>query len=226
MSICHNIKTIIMNDLKTILEGRYHKTLKEDNSYISQGDLIIQEKIYNYIISLCDDYIVISEEFDNRNFYYNPLRNYVVVDPLDGTENFVSGLKEWGVGISIYKNDKHNESMILLPELDECLISGSPVSKFTSRIYGLSSSLNKKDIINLSDGYEYRILGCSMYNIYNVIRGSFAVFENVKGVNAWDILPGINLALEHKLFVKVDGEEYRGQFLFPNKKYRIKIQHK
>lgn len=226
MSICHNIKTMIMNDIKTILEGRCHKKLKQDNSYVSQGDLILQEMIYDYIVSLSEKYIVISEELDNRYFDYNPRRNYVVVDPLDGTENFVSGLKEWGVGISIYKNNKHNESMILLPELNEYLISGSPVSKFTSRIYGLSSSLDKKDIINLPDGYEYRILGCSMYNIYNVIRGSFAVFENVKGVNAWDILPGINLALEHNLFVEVDGEEYYGQFLFPNKKYRIKIQHK
>ena len=60
---------------------------------------------------------------------------------------------------------------------------------------GLSSSLKPNDL-SMYDGLdkEIRIIGCAMYNILSSVRGSFCQFENVKGVNCWDILPGINLA--------------------------------
>jgi myo-inositol-1(or 4)-monophosphatase len=65
-----------------------------------------------------------------------------------------------------------------------------------------------------------------MYNTLSAVRGSFLKFENVKGVNCWDILPGLNLALEHKCLVSVDNKPYEGQMLFPTKKYKICISNK
>jgi myo-inositol-1(or 4)-monophosphatase len=64
-----------------------------------------------------------------------------------------------------------------------------------------------------------------MYNMLSVVRGSFAVFENVNGVNCWDILPGLNLALEHGCKATIDGQPYLGQILFPLKKYKVKISN-
>ena len=148
----------------------------------------------------------------------------VMLDPIDGTENFTSGLVEWGVGISLYCKGVHSCSMILLPELSRSLMTGDTFEPFESRIHGVSSSLKLEDLGFLEEGFEYRMMGCSMYNMYNVIRGSYAVFENVKGVNTWDILPGINIAIEHGCNVKVDGEVYDGRFLPPIKKYRVKIR--
>lgn len=66
-------------------------------------------------------------------------------------------------------------------------------------------------------------MGCSMYNLYNVIRGSYASYENIGGVNSWDILPGINIALEHDYQVEVNEQRYAGQFLQPDQKYRVKV---
>nr|HRY62645.1 inositol monophosphatase [Candidatus Paceibacterota bacterium] len=76
------------------------------------------------------------------------------------------------------------------------------------------------------DGYEYRIMGCCVYNMYNVIKGSFAAFENPKGAYSWDIIAGLNLAAEHDLVVVVEGKKYNGEFLDPAKKYRFKIKQK
>jgi hypothetical protein len=59
--------------------------------------------------------------------------------------------------------------------------------------------------------------------MFNVITGSFSSYENFKGARIWDILPGLNLALEHKLSVTVEGRKYQGEFLNPLEKYRFKI---
>ena len=171
-------------------------------------------------------FTVISEELALPVGPRDASASYVIIDPLDGTENFVSGLKEWGVGVSIYEAGRHRESMILLPELGESIITGQPVSRFKSRIHGISSSLRKQDLQGLEEGFEYRLMGCSMYNMFNVVRGSYLVFENIKGVNTWDITPGLNLALEHGCQTFVDGQIYGGELLWPDRKYRVKISNR
>ncbi len=226
MSICREIYIVIKKNLGNMLRLRNKKRLKWDNSYVTEGDLLSQELIINYFNSLSDDFHIISEESDISNFLYDESKNYAVVDPIDGTENFTSGLKEWGVSISIYKNGKHFESMLALPELDLCIVTGEKACNYESRIFGLSSSLNKDDLMKLGSGFEYRITGCCVYNIYNVINGSFAVFENFKGAYVWDILAGFNIALENNLEVTLNGKRYQGEFLQPNNKYCFKIQHR
>lgn len=54
-----------------------------------------------------DSYIVISEESANDLTDIDRVEYVVTVDPIDGTENFVSGLKEWGVGVSVYRCGNH-----------------------------------------------------------------------------------------------------------------------
>lgn len=226
MNICEEMVAEIKAHLVEILLLRDRFSKKVDGSYVSDGDKLVQSIVFEYVKAHLPGYELISEElapFDNH--IWRDSSSYVVLDPIDGTENFVSGLKEWGVGISIYAVGKHQQSCIYLPELDEVQITGMPLRKYRSRIYGLSSSLNKHNLMSLPDGFEYRIIGCSMYNLLSAVRGSFAVFENVNGVNCWDILPGLNLALEHGCKVAIDGQPYSGQILFPLRKYKIRISN-
>lgn len=225
MSICKELGAVIAGKVPEILGNRRAKRVKADQSYVTDADLLIQRIIAEHVAARCPDHVLISEEQDNSGFQLAAHGNYVVVDPLDGTENFASGLKEWGVGICVYDGGAHAESAIILPELGEALITGEAIESFDSRIHGLSSSLRKEDLGVIEAGFEYRIMGCSMYNMFNVIRGSYRMFENVKGVNTWDILPGVNLALEHGCEVVVNGVEYDGVFLPPNIPYRIKVRH-
>jgi fructose-1,6-bisphosphatase/inositol monophosphatase family enzyme len=214
-----------MKHLREILSLRNDRELKSDNSFVTKGDLLIQSVIMDFMRIYAPSYVMISEETDLEGFLYDPGKDYVVVDPIDGTENFTSGLKEWGVSVSFYSHDSHVESMLAMPELDVKLISGDQVPKYASRIYGLSSSLSKEYLIGLSPGWEYRIMGCAVYNLLNVIQGSFAVYENPVGANAWDILAGLNLALEHGFKVSVNDGEYHGNFLTPNHKYRFRLSN-
>ena len=227
MNICKALVSLISAQLSEVLGLRDRMTKKDDDSYVSEGDLLVQAIVFDYVREYLPEHELISEElapFGER--IWDPLGSYVVLDPIDGTENFVSGLREWGVGISIYTDGQHQESCIYLPELNDVQITGMPIRKFRSRIHGLSSSLTKNDLQQLPDsGFEFRIIGCSMYNTLAAVRGAFAVFENVKGVNCWDILPGLNLAFEHGCQVSVDDHPYTGQILFPQRKYKIRISN-
>ena len=215
----------ITGRLKEILSLRNSFQSKADGSYVSKGDLLVDALVLDYCKKHFPGHELISEEMEHDpSRVWDPDGNYVIVDPIDGTENFVSGLKEWGVGISVYTQGKHTCSCIYLPELDEVLYSGDKITKYHSRIVGLSSSLTRDDLMQLpKEGFEFRIIGCSMYNMLSAIKGAFVRFENVKLVNCWDILPGLNLALEHGLTCLVDDEPYKGQMLFPTKKYKIKL---
>ena len=226
MSICSSVRDLLLPRLPEILARRSEVQEKADGSYVTAADIYIQTTVIDFLKARHPQFTVISEELALPVGPRDASASYFIIDPLDGTENFVSGLKEWGVGVSIYEAGRHRESMILLPELGESIITGQPVSRFKSRIHGISSSLRKQDLQGLEEGFEYRLMGCSMYNMFNVVRGSYLVFENIKGVNTWDITPGLNLALEHGCQTFVDGQIYGGELLWPDRKYRVKISNR
>ena len=223
MLISQIVKEIKKNQNK-ILSLRNNKKLKKDQSFVSKSDIYIESLVDKFLIKKIGkkNYFLLSEENYEKNKELTYPMYIIVLDPIDGTENFVSGLKEWGVSISIYKNQIHYQSCIYLPELDEILKTGDKIKNFDSRIVSLSSN-NNKVINKFNKMNEIRITGCCVYNIFNVINGSFLSYDNPKS-NVWDILAGINIGIEHNLKIMVDGKKYDGKFLHPNKKYNIKIK--
>lgn len=226
MDICSSIENVILSNLEEILALRNTGRLKTDQSFVSEGDMLCQRLIFGWINkNIKASHLIISEESINDITNIDNVEYVITVDPIDGTENFVSGLKEWGVGVSVYRNMKHYQSMILLPELDICLKSGDKLQRVPfSRICGLSSYMTPEDFEVLGMDYEYRIMGCCMYNMYNVIKGSYCKFQHLKGCYSWDILPGMNLAIENGLTVTISEKPYRGEFLLPGIKYKFLVQ--
>ena len=224
-NICENFKQIIINSMEDIKNLKNKTIQKSDNSFVSEGDLLVQKLIADEIKKNYNNYFFISEENDHKEKWkrYN---DFIVLDPIDGTDNFISGMKEWGVGISIFKDKEHTESMIFLPDMNITLKSGDKVSKNKSRIIGMSSRYFKKGLKPCDNNFEYRALGCSMINMYYVITGSFKSYVDTNGGFIWDILPGLNLALENNCEVYVEGEKYNGQFLSPDKRYKLEILNK
>jgi len=224
--LLNEIQLSIKKNISNVTELRNHRKEKPDGSYVTEGDLLVEKIVKETILRLIKNASIISEESEKKQQGHHA-GFLIVVDPIDGTENFTSGLPEWGVAVCCYKNGIHLASMIGCPELNLWLLSGDPVkSKNSSRIRALSSSFTKEDLLNFTDGYEYRIFGCCVYNLIQVIKGSVFSFENPKGANAWDILAGINLALENGLTVTVNGQKYAGEYLKTNKKYCFKISNK
>lgn len=226
MNICENLKVLIKENLKDILLLRNTKVKKDDDSYVSKGDLLFESLIREYMKENLPEFSLVSEESPEENLANYQQKNVIIIDPIDGTENYVSGLKEWGVAVCVYIDGVHQQSMLALPEMDLYMVTGDKFERFDSRIAGISSSLTKEEILKLEPGFEYRIIGCCVYNMYNVITGAFYSFENPKGAKVWDIIPGLNLALENNLSVIVNNQEYHGELLAPDQKYTFRVQQK
>lgn len=222
---------VLLNEICSLIEAnldrihctRYNITIKEDGTPVTESDIFIEKLVRHFLDDHLPGAMFIGEEsFD----FLNQLNDSytVLLDPIDGTENFCSGLKEWGVSFSLWHNRRHLGSFLHMPELGIRVMTGDRIEPIKSRITGLSSSISSDFFEIMKNPGEYRIFGCAVYNIYNVIRGSFKKFVNPKGAYVWDILPGTMLALEQGCKVWIEGEPYFGAYLDPSRKYRVTIE--
>lgn len=216
---------LVVSSLPDIQRLRYSITYKEDNSPVTEADYLIEKRIRDFLKSKLPELVFVGEE--SFDFGSIDTSGYVaLLDPIDGTENFCSGLKEWGTSLGLWKDGVHLGSMLLMPELKEQLISGDKIIPLSSRITGFSSSFHEAIPAGMRESIEYRVTGCAVYNLFNVARGAFNRFVNPKGAYAWDLLPGLMLALEHQCEIKVNEEQFDGKFLEPNRKYRVDVRHR
>lgn len=223
--LLQRLKIHISTMLPDLENRRYDVSWKPDGSPVTAADVFLENAIKDWLGGELPDLSFIAEESWVPS--QNVGENWVaVLDPIDGTENFCSGLKEWGVSLSLWRGGRHEGSMLMMPELGEAMISGDIQRVPRSRIVGFSSSFTNDIGNGLADNPEGRIMGCAVYNLFNVIRGSFARFVNPKGAYSWDLLAGVVLAREAGCDVQVDGKEYDGQFLEPGRRYRVDIRHR
>lgn len=224
-ALLDGVRALVDESLPDLLARRGEVSWKADGSPVTGADLLLERRIANWLAARLPGLVLAGEESFGGQW---PGHDgwVALLDPIDGTENFCSGLKEWGVSLSLWQGPEHRGSLLLLPELGEGLASGEPVAYARSRITGFSSSLSPDILAGLAQGGEARILGCAVYNLYNVTRGALARFVNPKGAHAWDLAAGLMLAREHGCDILVDEAPYDGSFLPPDRRYRIDIRHR
>ena len=221
--------------LTTIFNLREQVEVKEDGALVTESDIYINQLLceeYRVACKIIDkdkNFNIISEEvLHDDSVDYNDGYT-LIIDPIDGTENFFSGMAEWGICICIYKDGMHHYSAIILPELNKMIDSTLKIKrKMNSRVVGLSSSLKAEDLVKVmeerTDDEEYRIIGCAAYNLYSFITGAYKRFENVKGVNTWDVSAGLNIMLANGIIPIVNDEVYLGELLLPVTKYKLNLR--
>ncbi len=90
---------------------------KADNSYVTEADLEIEQLLRERIQARYPDHGIMGEEQGIGEID----REYVwALDPLDGTDAFVSGLPVWGVSIGLLRNGQPYLGAIYLPATEEC----------------------------------------------------------------------------------------------------------
>lgn len=216
---------MVQQELPRTLALRRSITWKPDGSPVTEADHRHEQVIGDFLRARIPGVQLVAEESFRAG---EPLTGewVAILDPIDGTENFCSGLREWGVALSLWRDGTHQASALMLPELGDAIVSGVPVEKFHSRIVGCSSSYNDEIGAVIADAPEGRIMGCAVYNCYNVIRGAFAQFVNPKGAWCWDLQAGVSLALEHGCDVLLEGIPYDGRLLAPDRRHRVDIRHR
>ncbi|WP_049897506.1 inositol monophosphatase family protein [Nesterenkonia massiliensis] len=224
-SVLEGASDLITELLPKLDSLRSDVTLKSDGTPVTQADLLLQQALERYLSSHMEDLTFVGEE-GQWDPEAEPQGWTAVVDPIDGTENFASNLPEWGVAVSIFRGPRHAGSMIVLPDLGKRLITGDTVTYASSRITAFSSAISDELVEQLARTPQARLMGAAVYNLYGVCTGRLATFINPVGAYSWDLLAGVQLALEHNCEVYIDDEPYRGGYIYPGRRYRLEVRHR
>ena len=119
-----NLKFIIENLIESFLtagdlslhlrEKGLIKTIKPDNTPVSNGDLEINKLILSKISEITPELPIISEETtDNKNI--SNLKNFWLVDPIDGTYDYINNLEEFTINAGLIINNKPVAGLINAP---------------------------------------------------------------------------------------------------------------
>ena len=117
------------------------KEIKSDNTPVSNGDIEVNKYITKKISEITPDIPIISEESsDNKD--NSKLKNFWLVDPIDGTYDYINNLEEFTINAGLIINNKPIAGLINAP---------AKKRMFYSYGEGNAYELSENKIINLSD---------------------------------------------------------------------------
>ena len=119
-----NIKKIVEDLIDTFLkagelslslrEKGLIKEIKSDNTPVSNGDLEVNKFIIKKISEVTPDIPIISEESsDNKN--NSKLKDFWLIDPIDGTYDYINNLEEFTINAGLIINNKPVAGLINAP---------------------------------------------------------------------------------------------------------------
>ena len=84
----------------SLREKGLKKQIKSDNTPVSNGDLEVNKFITKKISEITPDIPIISEETsDNKD--NTQLKNFWLVDPIDGTYDYINNLEEFTINAAV-----------------------------------------------------------------------------------------------------------------------------
>ena len=90
------------------------KEIKSDNTPVSNGDLEVNNIITKRIIELTPGIPIISEETSDNRFI-NDLKNFWLIDPIDGTNDYINNLEEFTINAGLIIEKRPVAGLIYAP---------------------------------------------------------------------------------------------------------------
>ena len=90
------------------------KKIKSDNTPVSNGDLEVNDLITKKITEITPDLPIISEETSENKNNLN-LKDFWLIDPIDGTYDYINGLEEFTINAGLIINNKPVAGLINAP---------------------------------------------------------------------------------------------------------------
>ena len=196
-----NLKEIIENLIDTFLHAGdvcidlrvkgLRKEIKPDNTPVSNGDLEVNRIITKKLLELTPDIPIVSEE-TSHNKASNNLENFWLVDPIDGTYDYINDLEEFTLNAGLIINKKPVAGLI-----------NAPAKKRMFYTYGKNQSFE------LIDGKAVK-LNCTKKNKTDVVK--FVSYSNKikpeidKIYNLLNVNEHIKMKSSYKFCVVATGE--------------------
>ncbi len=154
-----NLKKIVENLIGTFIHaGKISldlrkqgliKKIKADNTPVSNGDLEVNKIVSQKIKELTPELPIISEETsDNKSI--NNLENFWLIDPIDGTYDYINNLEEFTINAGLIINKNPVAGLIYAPSKKRMFYSYGPnhAYEFTN---GETKNLNCSENFDKND---------------------------------------------------------------------------
>ena len=105
------------------------KELKSDNTPVSNGDIEVNKIISKKIKELTPNISIVSEESSENKLNEN-LKNFWLIDPIDGTYDYINNLDEFTINAGLIINKKPVAGLIYAPAKDRMFYSYGDNSAF------------------------------------------------------------------------------------------------
>lgn len=126
---------------------------KNGSEYFSEVDIRAEQTIIHYILKTFPDHGIIAEESGNHN---EDAETVWIIDPLDGTTNYLHGLPGYSVSIAIRVKNRIEHAVVLDPLRHECFsASRGHGAQLNSRRVRVSSRIQLKQAL-LGAGFPVR----------------------------------------------------------------------
>ena len=169
--------------------------MKEDNSPVTNGDLEVNNILTTKIKNLTPNIPIISEETVDLNLK-NTLKTYWLIDPIDGTREYISGKDEYTLNAGLIINKLPALGIIGVPKKERIFFSYCKGNSFllekgikknldckkktsVNEIFALTNHINPPEIIlkklkdcgmtsfkKLSSSYKYCVIANGEYDLY------------------------------------------------------------
>jgi 3'(2'), 5'-bisphosphate nucleotidase len=200
-----NIQEIVENLLDTFLyagkvslelrDQGLTKEIKSDNTPVSNGDMEVNKIITNRIKELTPLIPIISEETSDNKSIKN-LNDFWLIDPIDGTYDYINNLDEFTINAGLIVNKKPAAGLIYAPGKKRMfysygnsfafeLINGKPIElgnsenfdknkiKFVSysnkikpEIEKIHKTLNVKEFVKMKSSLKFCVIASGEFDGY------------------------------------------------------------
>ena len=174
---------------------------KGPTDFVTNADIKTEKIIIEELKKAKPNYSIISEE--NGLEINKDEDNFWIVDPIDGTINFLHGIPHFAISIALMTQNKIVSGIIYDPIKDELFYADKNNGAFLNNQRIRVSKKNNLNeclfatggMIKLETDLNYRKSGCATLDMAYVANGRYDGYFQ-KNLNLWDIAAGIILINE------------------------------
>lgn len=174
---------------------------KGPSDFVTNSDLKAEKIIIEELKKAKPNYSIISEENGIEN--NKDKNNTWIIDPIDGTINFLHGVPHFAISIALKSNDEIITGLIFDPIKDETFYAEKDNGAFFNKHRVKVSKKNEIDDCLFATGGKiekeldlpFRKSGCASLDMAYVAAGRYDGFFQ-HDLNLWDIAAGIVLIKE------------------------------
>lgn len=185
------------------LSGRFSSESKTDGSPVTEADKKAHKLIKAKLEELFDLAVLSEEDIDQSLFTHRP-KSYWLVDPLDGTKEFIKRTDSFTVNIALIEDEHAIAGVVYAPALDEMysafdnqlyvdgkLFSPNPASTQRLRVLVSASHPSKQlsEFLNENNLHDTRRVGSSL-KFCRLATGDGELYPRLAPTSQWDTAAG------------------------------------